>query len=258
MKRNEKKAPGFDEIIFENRNKEYGAFDLRRRYEAVTSFSILGGSTLAAILLLLISTSIPDEVSANPDPVIFIVIKPDNTIKPDKVEQPEPQKKVRETVPYKYIAPDVVEEDVGINEMMIADFATDSIKDGEIADSTDPGNYDLVIIDSETEMEPVIFVEEQPLFPGGNDALLKYISESTVYPQEALDNNIQGKVFIKFAVWADGSVKRIEVVKGVHPLLDQEALRVVTSLPRWSPGKQNGKPVPVWFFVPVTFQLRIN
>ncbi len=97
-----------------------------------------------------------------------------------------------------------------------------------------------------------------PVFPGGSAALLKYIAENTKYPAEAEQNNIQGKVIIKFAVEPDGSVNRITVLRSVNPLLDEEAVRVIKSLTGWTPGKQNGIAVPVWYFVPVNFQLRIE
>jgi protein TonB len=105
------------------------------------------------------------------------------------------------------------------------------------------------------EPEPYIFVEEPPEYPGGNKALLEFISKNLNYPSEALNNNIQGRVILKFVVKEDGSVGRIEVLKSVDPLIDKEAVRVIGMLPKLKPGKQNGVPVPVWFSVPVTFQL---
>jgi TonB family protein len=109
-----------------------------------------------------------------------------------------------------------------------------------------------------SEPEPQVYVEEMPTFPGGNEALLKLIAESIKYPDEASNNGIQGRVTIRFVVASDGSVKNVEVMRGVHPSLDGEAVRVVSNLPKWNPGKQNGRPVPVWFFVPVNFKLKYN
>ena len=103
-----------------------------------------------------------------------------------------------------------------------------------------------------------IVVEEMPLFPGGDMALLKYIAENTQYPKEAKDNNIQGRVIIRFKVMDDGFVKDASVIKGVDPILDSEALRVVSTLPLFSPGKQGGVAVPVWYMVPITFTLKDN
>jgi TonB family protein len=109
---------------------------------------------------------------------------------------------------------------------------------------------------SESEKEPFVVVEEMPTFPGGDLALLKYIGENTVYPENAKQQNIQGKVIIRFCVTEKGGVSRISVLKGVSPELDEEAMRVVRTLPEFKPGKQGGKPVPVWYMVPITFTLR--
>jgi protein TonB len=105
---------------------------------------------------------------------------------------------------------------------------------------------------------PRIIVDEMPEFPGGSLELLRYIGENLEYPAEASDNNIQGRVILKFAVNTDGSVDRVEVIKGVDNSLDNEAIRVVKTLPRFKPGKQNGVAVPVWFTIPVVFQLKTN
>jgi TonB family protein len=108
---------------------------------------------------------------------------------------------------------------------------------------------------SEEEV-PFVVVEEMPLFPGGPNELLKFIASETNYPEAAKNNNIEGKVIIRFCVTAKGGVSMASVLKGVSPELDKEALRVVNSLPTFIPGKQGGKPVPVWYMVPIAFTLR--
>jgi TonB family protein len=99
-------------------------------------------------------------------------------------------------------------------------------------------------------------VDVMPLFPGGDEALLKYIADSTHYPKDAKTKAIQGKVITRFMVKADGTVSKVSILKGVDPLLDNEAKRVVATLPKFSPGKLNGKDVPVWYVVPITFKLK--
>lgn len=101
-------------------------------------------------------------------------------------------------------------------------------------------------------------VEEMPIFPGGDAALLRYIAENTTYPAEAKEKGIQGRVIIRFTVNADGTVGNLSVLKGVDPLLDSEALRVVNSLPSFTPGRQGGVPVAVWYMVPITFSLNTD
>lgn len=108
----------------------------------------------------------------------------------------------------------------------------------------------------EEEEAPFVVVEEMPMFPGGDAELLKYLGENTQYPEAAKANNIQGRVIIRFCVTAKGGVSQISVLKGVSPDLDAEAIRVVSTLPEFQPGKQSGKAVPVWYMVPITFTLK--
>ena len=103
---------------------------------------------------------------------------------------------------------------------------------------------------------PFVVVEEMPMYPGGDIALLNYIAENTRYPEAAKINNIKGRVIIRFCVTAKGNVSQISVLKGVDPELNAEAMRVVKTLSGFKPGKQAGKPVPVWYMVPITFALK--
>ena len=98
--------------------------------------------------------------------------------------------------------------------------------------------------------------DEMPVFPGGDAVLLKYIAENTTYPDAAKKNGIQGKVITRFCVTSEGNVSKVSILKGVHPELDNESVRVISSLPAFKPGKQGGKPVSVWYMVPITFTLQ--
>ena len=100
-----------------------------------------------------------------------------------------------------------------------------------------------------------IYVRNMPEFPGGVMALKRYIAERVVYPKVARDNGIQGTVFLRFEVTKTGAIGIVELQKGVHPLLDEEAIKVIKSLPKFTPGSQNGKKVNVWYSIPVTFRL---
>ncbi|MFZ0282718.1 MAG: energy transducer TonB [Bacteroidales bacterium] len=256
MKSSHERVPGFDEIIFENRNQSYGAYDLRKRYKLTASLSIIGGVSLSAMTLILISGLTPEPVPVKPESRITVTLTPDNLTDPDKIVVQVPQKPVALVPQYRYIEPAVVDDTVDIDLLMMpADFAIVSVINGDITDVIDSVKY-IVVTDEPYEQEPFTFVEEPAIFPGGEAALLKYIAENTRYPSEAIENNIQGKVFVKFAVSANGAVNRIEILRGVHPLLDKEAVRVVSTLPKWIPGKQNGRPVPTWFNVPVDFQVK--
>lgn len=111
--------------------------------------------------------------------------------------------------------------------------------------------------EEEVEEEEVVFtvVETMPEFPGGPVALRQYIADNIQYPAGVADISIEGKVFIEFIVDKDGNVTNVKVVRGFHPLLDAEAVRVVQSMPKWKPGEQRGRKVPVKYIVPVSFKL---
>lgn len=108
----------------------------------------------------------------------------------------------------------------------------------------------------EKEQEDIfVLANPEPQFPGGDEALVQFLKDNTVYPPAALEAEIQGKVYIQFVVEKDGSLTDIEVVKGAHELLDKEALRVVKSMPNWIPGELEGEKVRVRFVVPIFFKL---
>jgi TonB family protein len=108
----------------------------------------------------------------------------------------------------------------------------------------------------EYKTTPYVVVEEMPSFPGGDTELLKYLGSNTQYPEKAKINGVQGRVIVKFCVNETGGIDRISVLKGVDPELDAEAVRVVSTLPAFIPGKQGGVAVPTWYMVPLTFTLK--
>lgn len=105
------------------------------------------------------------------------------------------------------------------------------------------------------EGEVFEIVEQNPMFPGGNEALMKWLSKNLKYPASAQENGIQGRVLVQFVVNKDGSIVEPKVIRSVDPALDKEAMRVVSAMPKWQPGKQRGKTVRVRFTLPVTFRL---
>lgn len=110
---------------------------------------------------------------------------------------------------------------------------------------------------AQTKKNDMVFdvVEVMPQFPGGQIAMMKYIMENMKYPEQAMKEGIQGRVAVRFIVEKDGSISDVKPILSVHPLLNKEAVRVVESMPKWTPGKQNGKPVRVRFNLPVMFKL---
>jgi len=248
-------VPEFDEIIFENRNKKYGAYKLRKQYKSTTSLSILGGAAFATLLITALSfTTESSTASSGP---ITVVLEMTDPLLPEPVTPPEIKPPAALTQAIRNLQPQVVNDTVETSSYIpTTDELNATVTNGVVTDTvayTEP--VDVVI---PVETKPYIIVQEMPEFPGGNEALLKYVGENLKYPQDAQDNNIQGKVTLKFVVNPDGSVDRIEVLRGVDPLLDNEAVRVVKSLPKFKPGKQSGVAVPVWFTIPVIFQIKSN
>ena len=128
------------------------------------------------------------------------------------------------------------------------------IKEGEIEDT----NYPVVgeIIDPEQKDKVYdVIVDVRPTFPGGDEKLMEWISQHVQYPQNAYDSHIQGRVIVRFLIKEDGSVGDAKIIRSVFPSLDEEALRVVTTLPKFNPAILDGKAVEYWFTIPIIFRL---
>ena len=115
--------------------------------------------------------------------------------------------------------------------------------------------FDIPETDQEAKEDTFNEVETMPEFPGGVDELLKHMRATIKYPEQARKDSVQGRVLVTFVINKDGKIVEPEVVRSVHPLLDQEALKMVKEMPNWKPGEQNGKPVRVKYTIPVNFRL---
>lgn len=253
MKRNNEKIPEFDDIIFENRNRNYGAYLLRKNYKSTASISVIICVSITVLLVLALAVNSP-EGKASTESVISVLVKPEQYIPVpvDPVETKAPAELVKAI---RNLQPVIIDDTTLHFNEMLTDAEANTIPDTRVNDSilVYKTTSDQVVDDSETNI-PVV-VQEMPVFPGGDAALLKFIADNLKYPQEAIDNNIQGRVSIRFVVKSDGSVGRIEVIRGVDSLLDNEATKVVAKLPKFKPGRQNGVAVPVWFSIPVLFRI---
>ncbi|WP_099464297.1 MULTISPECIES: energy transducer TonB [Parabacteroides] len=169
------------------------------------------------------------------------ITRPENTPPPPP---PPPAQVVAEVLT-------VVDDDTDLEQQDIVT-SEDNQKEAQHQTYTPPA-----VVEEEEESAQTIFtvVEEMPKFPGGDAELLKFLGKSVKYPVIAQENGIQGRVICSFVINRDGSVVDAEVVRGVDPALDKEAIRVVNSMPKWTPGKQRGKPVRVKYTVPITFRL---
>ncbi|WP_026474070.1 energy transducer TonB [Alkaliflexus imshenetskii] len=147
-----------------------------------------------------------------------------------------------------------------ISQLVITDEPIDVELPIEFINSELPeeGHFGLLAmaIEPEERDEVHYFVDEMPEFPGGEQALRRFLASAVKYPNEAIRNQVEGRVFVEFVVDAKGMVTRAKIARGVHPSLDREALRVVESMPAWKPGIQNGRRVSVSFTVPILFQLQ--
>ncbi|HLN20333.1 MAG TPA: energy transducer TonB [Bacteroidales bacterium] len=254
MEKSKKRVPEFDEIIFENRNKSYGAYDLRKRYKSTASFSVLSGAAIITMIVIGLSMTIDRSIASRPEPEV-IVLKLD-PFKPDFIEPEEikaPENMMKDVI--HNLKPVVTDDTAGLTAYInTADDLIGMVTNTNVNDTaatvttTDPVTTEVT--------EPRVFVEEMPEFPGGPAELLKTIARNLKYPDAAIENNIQGKVVLKFVVNTDGSIDRITLLRGVDPELDNEAIRVIGGLPKFRPGKQNGIPVPVWYTIPVSFRLQ--
>lgn len=255
-------APPFDDIVFEARNKEYGAYRLRKKYTRNVLIALIIGIIIigtAVITPYLNAKALSTKAQAREERQVEIQLEsldqPSENVAPPPPPPPPPSEVVQQA---RYVPPVVVdsvkpEEAV---QLMTADQARVEVRDEDISTIEIVEEVKEEVQEEEPEQEPFVVVEEMPMFPGGDPALLAYIAEHTQYPEVAKENNIQGRVIVRFCVTAKGTVDKVSVLKGVDPELDKEAIRVVESLPPFKPGKQGGKPVPVWYMVPITFTLK--
>ncbi|HEX2969241.1 MAG TPA: energy transducer TonB [Bacteroidales bacterium] len=252
-------APKFDDIVFANRNKEYGAYAIRKKYRPTVILALLIGSIIVASLIIgpYLNAKATENSRKRAERTVEIKMEamdaPVEQVAPPPPPPPPPSDVVQQA---RYVPPVVVdsvkpEEEV---QLMTADEAEEVVQNTEVVDI--PVEVKEEVQEEEPEEVPFVVVEEMPMFPGGDVALLKYIGENTQYPEVAKENNIQGRVIVRFCVTAKGGVSQVSVLKGVDPELDAEAIRVVQTLPPFKPGKQGGKPVPVWYMVPITFTLK--
>lgn len=164
-------------------------------------------------------------------------------------EPPKPEVKLLDVQP---VAPEIniVEDDDPEDDI-------NSFNNDNIDDPVNPTIYNFNNEDPPEVPETIPWgiVEVKPLFPGGDAALLKFIAENTLYPFEAKESGIEGTVYVSFVISNDGKVKSVTLARGVHGVLDKEALRVISLLPKWSPGKQLDIPVPVSYIIPIKFKL---
>lgn len=270
------------DLVFDGRNKSYGAYVLRMdskpRHLKAFIFTLIGAIAVGLIAFSYVKVQAYIEEQrileqANQQEVIF-----DSTTEEEEPE--EEQEKYEEQKPE--ALPEEILNTVKVTELLIAKDeevrAEDEIKTQDELKETqtafgqtdfDKGTDDRnvtrehknEVIVEEKKPEPVkeeVFkaVEQMPLFPGGEAALMKYLRDHINYPTVAMENNIQGKVVVQFVVTKNGKIGEVKVARSVDRDLDKEAVRVCKSLPDFIPGRMNGQAVNVWYTLPVVFKLQ--
>lgn len=263
-----------EDIIFQDRNKAYGAYFMRRVYDKTISRSSVIGLALVTLGLLgptLYAKFKPKEeekkiVLANP---MDIPPPPVDKNKPEPPPPPPPPPELPKVSTTKFLPPEIKPDEEVLTEEPPPTQA--ELKEAPAGDETvqgDPNAVDVVVDPDDgkgkkeevVEVKPVeeeIFtvVEQQPEFPGGMAELYKFLGKNIKYPSAAQRANVQGRVFLTFVVNTDGSIQGVEVLKGVGFGCDEEAMRVVKTMPKWNPGKQSGRSVRVKYTLPVNFTL---
>ena len=270
----------WSDMMFENRNKEYGAYVLRRQTGRRNVISMIAVLLLfAAVMVFMIAKNAYEAYQkehAVMDQVTELSALTQQKKKEAKVERKEipvrqEQQQVVEKVKssVKFTAPVIKKDDevkpedelksqdeimnskvaVGALNVVGNDESGEVLKAKEVI-ATEP------VKPKEEENKVFDVVEQMPSYPGGMGALMQYLSSHIKYPAIAEENGIQGRVICTFVVERDGSITDVRIAKSVDPSLDKEAMRVVSSMPKWIPGKQNGSAVRVKYTLPVTFRLQ--
>ena len=267
------------DIVFDGKNKEYGAYQLRatsvkRHTKALLSVVIVLALILTAIILVMtgVCKSADEDINAKNEQEEVIMA-------PEDIPEEEEQMEIPEQKPEEVQAEEEVAATQAVTEVKIVETVD---KDREVKDQeqvlentaqlgaddhkgVEDVNRDRVVkevvevkpVEKPKEEGPlsVAMVEQKPSFPGGESAMYKWLQDNIIYPAAASEEGVQGKVTVQFIVEKDGSITHVQVVRGKHPALDAEAARVIRKMPRWTPGRNNGQPVRVTYHLPVQFKL---
>ena len=264
------------DILFDNRNKAYGAYELRKNYH-----KRLKKSMMIVATLLLITVSAPIVASMFDKPIVIDlpndeprIIKNVEVIIPKEPEPKVPEAKplkptdpvntIANTTPIIEVANEVNDADLPPTKEALKD-AVSGIenKEGEGTEVLDLPNNDgegtavipQVPAPNDNEIFDDVDVSQMPEFPGGEEELMRYLAQNIQYPKQALDGNTEGRVLIGFVVNKEGEIDDVKVLRSIGDGCDEEAVRVIHKMPKWKPGKNNGKLVNVFYNLPVTFQL---
>lgn len=270
------------DIVFDGKNKEYGAYEMRAtstaRHNKSVIIVIIGLAVILGLLILSVSGVFtraeddgPDAATSQEDVVMYDAEQEEEIQEEEIIDIPEPEQEVMEKEEVanqiQNTIIDIVEDEKVINEVKTQDelrqddrmIGGQDISDG-VDDFTKEVIKEEVIVVEEKPKEDIVYttanVQQQPEFPGGDAAMYKWLGDHIQYPAQAAEEGVSGRVVVQFVVSKTGDIENIQVVRGRHPALDKEALRVVKAMPKWNPGRNNGQPVKVTYNLPVTFKLQ--
>lgn len=261
------------DLIFDSRNKNYGAYQLRSGLPHRNLVALIITIVFAALIVIL-----PMLVSLMPEPAVeedeFRVtelatleeaeVKDENLVK--KVDLAPPPPPLRSSIKF---VPPVIAKD---NEVSDADemksqeelsnakvaISIADVKGNDEIHGADIADVKQVVVQAPKQVEEEKIydvVEQPPLFPGGEAAMYKWLNDNLTYPTISQENGVQGKVFVRFVVSKNGAITDATVIRSLDPYTDKEALRCIRAMPRWNPGKMNGVAVKAYFVLPITFRL---
>ncbi len=272
------------DLVFEGKNKDFGAYVIRtestKRHNKAVIYTIIGAFVFALLAWALAKANAYFEErrlleQAQQEEVLIDMSQDAEEPEPEqeRLEQPKPE-----------VLPEEVLKSVKVTELAIVEDekvkkedeikTQDELKETETAfgqKDNEKGTEDRNVtrtlkeevvvekpVEKPKEVKEEVFrsVEQMPQFPGGEAALMKYLQSHINYPPMAAENNVQGRVVVQFVVDKTGKVGEVKVVRSVDKDLDKEAVRVCKSLPKFTPGRQNGQAVSVWYTLPVTFKLQ--
>ena len=274
--------PKWVDMVFAGKNKEYGAYQLRKG---------TSGRNIKALLILVIAAALvggflawkvieqkqAEEQQAYMEAMELAKLQKQAEKEKKKPEKVQPKVEMKKEIPVaretqKFTAPvikkdELVKEENQVKQMdqLDAKVAVGTKDEEGVKDRTvEAVRSDIAVAAPppppapKPEVSNKVFdvVEEMPSFPGGQAALMSFLSSNIKYPVVAQENGVQGRVIVGFVVERDGSITDVKVMRSVDPSLDREAQRVVRAMPRWKPGKQNGSAVRVKYTVPVVFRLQ--
>ena len=248
-----------DDLLFQSRNRDYGAYQLRKKYNSVLIVCIVLASVLVSLAVIL-----PFVLTPKPDNVLYgnrgyAQLQLENLEPPQEeiyVPPSAPPKAIHVEDAAKYVPPVVVDSVPPLEKTQLStdEYLNQTTTDSVAQNRTGTGDNLTEGQDGTETDEPFLMVEVMPSFKGGGlDRFRDWVQKRASYPRAAIDNRITGTVYLTFIVEKDGSVSNVTIVKGVNPLLDNEAVKAISESPKWTPGLQRGEAVRVRYSIPLNF-----